>query len=408
MNQNNHTHSHYDVVVIGAGLMGSAAARYLSQESERVLVLGPAEPENQLTHKGVFASHYDQGRLTRLIGKDITWAHLAKYAIANYRAIEEQSGVPFYNPVGLVVVSKPEDSNNYLRAPLDTADAIGADYTFYEADDKSWQKVLPYFSFPDDFPLLHEHNPAGYINPRALVEAQLTCAQQNGATLVRDTAVSVTQTADKVTIHTASGRTFTANNILVASGAFTNFNKLLPQPVPLKLKTETIILGEVSAETAEQLKEMPTVIYQIEDPDIDDIYMAPPLLYPDGRYYIKMGSNTRTDLHPTTLAEIGDWFNQGDSETCHSAMARAMQEQLPTTSFKSTATRRCIVCYTPNGYPIIDQVGDRIYVVAGGNGSGAKGSDTLGRLAAGLILGHEWLPNIERNPFRINTRGFTT
>jgi len=400
MSKNINHHKPYEVVVIGAGLMGSAAARYLSQEAERVLILGPAEPENLLTHDGVFASHYDQGRLTRLIGKDVTWAHLAKYAMANYRHIEEQSGIPFYNPVGLVVASKPDGENRYMQNPLETAATIGANYTFYPAEDKRWQATLPYITFPDGFTLLHEHAPAGYINPRHMVQAQLTCAQQNGATLRRDTAVSVSQTADLVTIQTATGQTITAAKILVASGAFTNFNHLLPQPIPLKLKTETIVLGEVTAATATQLTDMPTVIYQIEDPDISGIYMAPPLRYPNGRYYIKMGCDTRTDTYPTTLKEVQDWFRHGDSATCRPAMARALQAQLPAVSFQNITDHRCVVCYTPNGYPTIDQIDEHIYVATGGNGSGAKGSDTIGRLAAGLILGHKWLPHIEKELFK--------
>ena len=394
--------SHYDHLVIGAGLIGSAAARYLSQASNSVAVLGPAEPETLETHEGVFASHYDQGRLTRLIGKDLIWATLAKHAIASYHQIEAQSGISFHSPVGIVVIAQPDEAGAYYpQNPLQTATAIQADYTFYPAGDRRWQELFPYLDFPAEFPVLHEPAPAGYINPRALVQAQLTCAQQNGATLIRDTAVSVTTSTECVTIQTANGRTLTADKLLVASGAFTNFNRLLPEPLPLRLKTETIILGEVSAETAAQLADMPTVIHQIEDPEIDDIYMAPPILYPDGRYYIKMGCNTIADQQPETMAQIREWFHHGDSDACKPAMIRALQAQLPHTPFLSFTTRRCIITYTPKGYPLIDQIGERLFVAAGGNGSGAKGSDTIGRLAAGLLCGLPWLADVERRPFQL-------
>ena len=382
--------------------MGSAAARHASQHASSVGVLGPAEPETLETHEGVFASHYDQGRLTRLIGKDLLWSTLAKYAVANYRDIEAQSGVPFYSPVGIVVVAQPsEPATYYPQNPLQTAAAIQAEHTFYPAGDRGWQEQFPYLDFPAEFPLIHEPAPAGYINPRALVQAQLTCAQQNGATLIRDTAVSVTRRDGRFVVKTANGRVLTADKLLIASGAFTNFNQLLPEPLPLRLKTETIILGEVSADTAAQLTKMPTVIYQIEDDEIDDIYMAPPILYPDGRYYIKMGCNTVTDQRPETMAQIRDWFHQGDSDACKPAMIRALQAQLPHTSFLSFTTRRCIVSYTPKGYPLIDQVGEGLFVAAGGNGSGAKGSDTIGRLAAGLLCGQPWLEDVERRPFQL-------
>lgn len=41
--------NYYDVAVIGAGLMGSAAAKYLARMGKRVLLLGPDE-ENAEVH----------------------------------------------------------------------------------------------------------------------------------------------------------------------------------------------------------------------------------------------------------------------------------------------------------------------------------------------------------------------
>ena len=57
----------FDYIVIGKGLIGSAAGRYLSATGTKVALIGPHEPENWPAHQGVFASHYDQGRLTRVL-----------------------------------------------------------------------------------------------------------------------------------------------------------------------------------------------------------------------------------------------------------------------------------------------------------------------------------------------------
>ena len=62
----------FDVLVIGKGLMGSAAARYLREFGADTAVLGPDEPQKLQTHDGVFASHYDQGRIPRRLSKDLT------------------------------------------------------------------------------------------------------------------------------------------------------------------------------------------------------------------------------------------------------------------------------------------------------------------------------------------------
>ena len=97
-------HLDHEVIVIGAGLIGAAAARHLSEAGLQVTLIGPDEPAEPDRHEGVFASHYDQGRLTRLIGRDPIYSKLAEHAIAEYAALESASGVTFHHPVGSLVV----------------------------------------------------------------------------------------------------------------------------------------------------------------------------------------------------------------------------------------------------------------------------------------------------------------
>jgi len=55
--------------VVGLGLVGSAALRYLSAAGHRCVGIGPPEPVDWSRHDGVFASHYDSGRITRRLDK---------------------------------------------------------------------------------------------------------------------------------------------------------------------------------------------------------------------------------------------------------------------------------------------------------------------------------------------------
>lgn len=389
----------FKYIVIGKGLIGGAATRYLSEYGEQVAVIGPDEPANQRTHDGVFASHYDQGRLTRVVSRDLTWARIARRAIDQYAMLQARSGITFYNPVGLLVVHKPATASADGAQWLQSAQAEQVPIKQYAAGDDSWRADFPYLDYPSRYAILHELAPAGYINPREMLRAQLSVAEQEGATIIRDTVLTVQQDDSGVQVSTAQGNSYRAERVLVAAGAFTNFNQLLPRPIPLKVKTETIILGRVSEADAERLRQMPIVVYDIEDEHIDDIYMAPPIRYPDGHYYIKMGNNTFTDQWPTTLADVQQWFREGNSDTAKGAMERALHAQFPDITFLSFETKRCIVCYTPSRYPSIDAVSERIFVATGGNGRGAKGSDTIGRLAAGFMHDGSWLDDIPREPF---------
>ena len=169
----------------------------------------------------------------------------------------------------------------------------------------------------------------------------------------------------------------------------------------MRVKTETIILAEVDPETAARWAAMPSVIYHIESPELDSIYLLPPIRYPDGRIYLKMGCNTAADRYLAGLAEMGEWFRWGNSDGMLAAMRAALQGMMPELAALSWRTGRCVVTYTTHGRPYIGLVGDgRIGVTVGGNGSGAKSSDGIGRLGAELLADGRWSADLAEDLFR--------
>ena len=98
------TERHYEYIVVGKGLMGAAAARHLTAHSPGVALIGPDEPPGRAAHTGVFGSHYDEGRITRILDPDRIWALLAQRSIARYRDIEKHSGIAYYHEVGHLAV----------------------------------------------------------------------------------------------------------------------------------------------------------------------------------------------------------------------------------------------------------------------------------------------------------------
>jgi len=78
------------LAIIGRGMIGSAAARHLSKAGHDVTLIGPVEPEIRATHQGVFGSHYDEGRITRLLDPHPIWEDLAANSIARYNEIKTQ------------------------------------------------------------------------------------------------------------------------------------------------------------------------------------------------------------------------------------------------------------------------------------------------------------------------------
>jgi sarcosine oxidase len=288
-----------------------------------------------------------------------------------------------------------------MRDPLGTARALRREFDFFDRGDRSWKKSFPFLDFPDEYSVIHEPAPAGYINPRDLIRAQLSCASQNGASIVRETAIRIRKTpGEGYGIETDAGGRHTAHKVVIAAGAFSNCYELLEKKLAFQPETESVLLGRVSDEDGARLAQAPTVIYLIDDPEIWDAYMTPPIRYPDGHFYVKLGANSAYDTKPTTLDAMGQWFRNGDSDRSMDAMARALRSLWPGLEFLSMETRRCILCRTPNGYPILDEVDDGLVVAAGGNGGCAKNSDALGCLASGLTSGRAWPPELPRDLFK--------
>ena len=186
-------------------------------------------------------------------------------------------------------------------------------------------------------------------------------------------------------VTTVSGQRFHASHVVVATGAFTNHHRLLPEPAPLRLKTEVIILGEVNEDDAERLGRYPVVKYLNDGDDLDAIYMTPPVRYPDGRHCIKMGANIRLDTWPDDLPTIQRWFESATDDDYLPLLGPALQALWPEIDFVSMRTRPCIITYTDDWFPLIQEVAPGLIVATAGNGGGAKGADAWGAMAADLV-----------------------
>jgi sarcosine oxidase len=137
----------YDVAVVGKGLMGAAAARHLARPGARIVLIGPDEPAEPRTRRGVFASHYDSGRITRTMDDDPDWALLARRSIARYADIKAESGMRFYAEVGCIV-AVPDASEAIMRL-LATCKQVGA--AAHLLDAAALRSAFPALRFPNGF-----------------------------------------------------------------------------------------------------------------------------------------------------------------------------------------------------------------------------------------------------------------
>lgn len=361
------------VAVVGKGLIGSAAARHLAEAGCEVTLIGPDEPADYRSHGGVFAAHYDPARITRIMDRDPLWAGWAAASVSRYPALEAATGMKFHHPVGFLAAAG--EGSDLLPAMEASARAFGM---------QPLTDARHPFRLPPGTATRFESAPGGYIDARRCVQAQTIAAVAAGAKVVRLPVWALRSENGVVRAILDDGSEVRADQVLVCAGAFSAVVGLAPG-MPLQADGRVVLLARVEDDLAERFAAMPSLIRVDAAADLADVYLLPPVRYPDGKRYIKIG--TGAIRHPLDdLESLQCWYRDGAVGDDAARLAQAMFDLLPELEGAELRTDLCAVTTTPSGYPIIDwSKPGRIAVACGGNGKAAKSSDEIGRIAALLV-----------------------
>lgn len=388
----------FDIIVIGKGLVGSAAAKHLSGSNKRVAVIGPDEPKENESSL-VYASHYDQARVQRIVGKDEVWTRLNVDSVSQYEFIQKESGITFHQGVGCLYVN-PYGQDDYLKNFARLAQNHNVAYKNFEpTKDKPFENL----TFPKQSVGIKEASPSGYINPRLLIKAQIEIFKLQGGTVFSDTVIklSVTENA-RFLLETESGKTFTATKVLVTTGSFINQFNLLPQKLNLVTKSEVVLLVKIEAESLPHYNSLPSLLYEIDEDEVEGIYLIPPVKYPDGNFYLKMGANSPDDLFFDHLAQIQEWFRNGNAEKYAPTLCKAIKKLLPSLNLENMLTKKCVISRTATGRPYIGETSIKgLYLAGGCNGYSAMCSEAIGGVAASFIVHDKFPDNYPTDAFSI-------
>jgi sarcosine oxidase len=356
-------------------MIGAAAARHLAETGTTVALIGPGEPTDRRTASGPFASHHDRARVTRVAADDHLWARMAAAAIARYDDIATRSGMDFHTPCGLTLVVN--DPDIWLRTSLEN----GGEARLVDAD---WLAERTDIVIEPDLATVYEPAPAGVIDPMTLVAAQSVLVDAAGGLVIDAAVESLSRSGRRWRLVGRFGEV-TADRVLLATGGFGS--DLHGRAVELIRRPRTVVMAEIPRPVGDRL---PALLYDAPiSPDLGGIYWTPPVEFPDGRRYLKIGG----DMHPepeATEAELVDWFRGDGDRDEVAALAEAIGRLLPGVEVTKLWSKPCVVVYTPTGYPYVGWVDDGLAVVRGGNGAAAKSSDEVGRLASTLFGPSGW------------------
>lgn len=373
--------SMYDVAVVGGGLLGSSAARHLAEAGVSTVVLAPPEPESWAAGVGPFASHYDAGRITRVMSNDPVWAELAARSIDRYDDIAKRSGIQFHEPRGLAWLGIG------IEEAVQNARDRGGFVTMVTA---KWLFETTGILTPaiPGMQCAYEDAPAGSINPQRLVQAQLLLAQRAGATVIAaaaDVVQSTPRATGSMSVSVTGGfGSITAGRVLLATGAYAADLAGVELDVRRQLRTTLRIdLGPAP--------EMPSLIIEpVDNPHMNDLYWVPPVRYPDGRTLFKVGCETDNAPPAHGADDIAGWFATDGDPVEADALLEVTRKLLPTAQIKTVESVPCVITRTAHRHPYIGWIDDGIAVALGGNGSSAKSCDELGRLASTLFSDGGW------------------
>jgi sarcosine oxidase len=378
-----------DFLIVGSGMFGAAIARHLAPQAA-VTVVGPeASPDG--SHG--YGAHHDEGRIIGDLGRDLVWPELNRRAREGMAELDPA----LITPCGALTATT-RSGPGYLSVAAGIRGKHGADIRALTAD--AARAVFPVARFGPDETILHQPA-AGHFSPRRYVALATQSARANGATIISGTIRALRMSATGADAELGDGRRLHAEAAIVASGAFAAGSDLLPAPVALRAKSEVYVMAELDSQQAAELGAMPCINRTIDHPQLADLYVLPPIRYPDGRIYLKIGANTMIDHWLPHPAAVRDWYDRGNADAPLPAFREALTGLLPGIRVRAWHTRRCADAYTAHRHPYIDILEPgRLTIALGGNGRGAQAADAVGQLTAGLALAGQWQSDLPRDAFR--------
>lgn len=377
-----------DFLIVGNGMFGAAIARYLAPRAT-VTVVGA---ETRTDGSGIYGAHHDEGRIAGDVSRDPVWSELNRRARAGMAELDPA----LITPCGALTTTGPGDPG-YLGV-AGTRGRPGTDVQVLNADEAG--ASFPMIRFGPEEKTWYQPA-AGYFSPRRYIALANRSAQDYGAVFAPGIVRALRESGAGVEAELDDGRRIRASSAIVATGAFAAGSDLLPVPVALRAKSEVYAMAEVDDRQAADLDGMPCLLGAISHPALADLYLLPPIRYPDGRTYLKFGANTMIDHWLPDPPAVRAWYDDGNDEGPLPALREVLAGLLPDVRVRSWHARRCADAYTAHRRPYVDVLEPgRLTVALGGNGRGAQVADAVGQLTTDLALTGQWPSDLPRDAFR--------
>jgi sarcosine oxidase len=346
-----------DVLVVGGGAMGTAAARSLASRGRSVTVFERSE----IGHAN--GSSGGATRNVRLTYHDPVYVRMARAAMERWRELSDAAGVELLRTVGGL------DVGEATNASADALAAAGESFDRPTAAEVA--ERWPLLRFPEAAGFLFQAEGA-IVRADEAWRAHARLAMADGAVIRERTWVEkITPRADEVEIVTADGEVARAPAAIVAAGAWTGS---LLRGVGIDLRLTPTLEQSTYFRLGAEAPPLPTVIdwdaakeppYIVPNPFVPGEFKAGahqsgPIVDPDTRSF-----DTDVERERRVIDWVGDHL---------------------TGPVEALRTDTCLYTTTPDDDFVLDRVGPLV-IASPCSGHGFKFTPLIGELLADLVTG---------------------
>lgn len=357
----------YDVIILGTGGVGSAAAFHLARRGAKVLGIDrfPAGHDRG-------SSHGETRIIRQAYFEHSDYVPLLLRAYDLWRELEGICGIDLLHQVGLLQVGPPGGA--VVRGVLTSAaqHRLAVESLAASEVERRW----PGFRVPEGMTGAYEAA-AGYLRVERCVLAHIAAAKQHGAEFrFGEAAVTRRKIAGGVEVAIESGESFQAARLIITAGPWAPA-LLANLGVTLSVRRKHLYWFESSDKRYHQDDGCPTYLYELPGgvfygfPEIDELGVK--VAEHSGGQTVVNPLDDPRHLDPADLARVEQF----------------VRDHLPGVS--QTLAHRAVCFYTmsPDEHFIVDRdpTSEHTLFAAGLSGHGFKFTSVLGEALADLALG---------------------
>ncbi|HEX2654399.1 MAG TPA: N-methyl-L-tryptophan oxidase [Xanthobacteraceae bacterium] len=369
----------HDVIIIGLGAMGSAAACELARRGQRVIGLDRFDEGHDR------GSSHGASRIIRLgYFEHPSYVPLLHRAYERWRELEAKSGRKLLQITGIIETGLPE--SNLVKGTLTASRLHNLDHDVLDA--KEVMRRFPAYKLTSDYVGVWQPQ-GGFLQADAAVSTHLMLAQSAGADIRRgETVTAIEPHGSGVRVITDRG-SIEASVAIVCAGAWAK--KLLPHlAAPLRPTRQVFAWFEPRDKALFAPERFPVFIMESAHGNHYG--------FPIDQWGVKVGKHHHFDetVDPDTYDRT---VSRADEEAIRAMLA----EHMPQANGAVVTAKTCLYTMMPDSDFVIDHAASNIIVASPCSGHGFKFAPVVGEILADLAIGGSSRHDISR--FRLGRFG---